>query len=116
MNEAEKTMMFMTVFVGSMMILSILVTFYAVPNLTPSFMVWIGIWFIILWRYPEARWWRKTGNKIKKLHWFSMVATAIAIICLEYVAFLVLVDCVFPFLQTIIDLLIEILNQTREPW
>lgn len=120
MREEEKVMRFLTVFVGLMMAISVFVTFFMVSNLTPSFIVWIAIWFIILWRYPEARgWWAKEMSKFERLDWFSVATTTIAILCLEYVALLLMVDFVFPFLQMIFDLMIvmiEMLNQVREPW
>jgi hypothetical protein len=116
MREEEKVMRFLTVLVGSMMTISVFVTFFVVSKLTPSFIVWIAIWFIILWRYPEARWWKKQTNEFESLDWFSITVTGIAILCLEYIAILLMVDFVFPFFQTIFDSMIELFNRTQRPW
>lgn len=116
MNESEKIMRFLTVLVGSMMTISIFVTFFVVSNLTPSFLVWIAIWFIILCRYPEARFWEKVMSKFEKLDWFSFATTAIAILCLEYIALLLMVDFVFPVFQAILDSILDLFYRSRVPW
>lgn len=116
MREEEKVMRFLTVFVGSMMAISVFVTFFVLSNLTPSFIVWIAIWFIILWRYPEARWWEKQEGKFERLDWFSVATTAIAILCLWYVTILLMVDFVFPVFQAMLDSILELFAQTKVPW
>lgn len=113
MKDIDKLLI---IVIGSMTTLTAFATALVVRDVYPPLAVWVVLWFVILWHYPETRWWKKKDHELKSGDWFSMATTAIAIICLEYIALLLMVEFVFPVFQAILDSILDLFYRSRVPW